>query len=753
MRGRDGRFDKIRVWPNSPEFQPTPEELEAILEASTKVRWPSLGYLAELPIGNMPDDIAEASSENLFLFRDPAKSNGFAYVQVYHPGVEGRGKYTSWIHLDNGEWTFGQPDELPLYGAEELGAECFRVFIHEGPKAADRVRKRIQTSQHHWAQELSGTHVGWPGGGNRYLRANWSQLDSLGRDTEIIVVADNDLVGVTAARDISERFLQRFSNVRQLRFPRSWEEGYDLADEWPDTASELSLFLERPRYTGDAASIETAQPVEEVASRLAEQSLAFEMGGRVVIVSEFQSALERDLDDPSQKNIKLRTVTADPETIRTRVEKVSRWEQWSRTDEEMVEKRVPTWVLQQIIQRPSLLPPLAGVINHPVLSGGKMLSGDIGYDKDSCLYLQSPSCSISEWSSASQALEFLCKDWLGRFPFRSREDCLRALLIPLGLLLRRTEVRGGAPIAFVTAPGSQTGKSFLAKTLCLAVLGRQLIPQAFSSNEEEFKKSFMSTLLESPPIIYYDNMPNGWSVGSRELDAYATSDEYADRILGKSERVSVPALSMLLFAGNNIEPKEDTRTRTFEVRLERRSGEEDPGMKDAMLFTASRRGEILSALMAVSKSPPAMGTVASRFPDWERRVAAPLMAVAGCPDLLKELSGAKDNAEVYGWHAEDLEELVVCIYRLQNQHGGFVRANHILEDERCRLAVEALNPKRGTELRAPHIGTLLRRHRDRKIAGLTLRITTQRDQRKGRDVTAYYVEGEAPSDRSEMAPM
>lgn len=755
-RNRDGVFDRITVHPRNPNLEPTPEELEAILEAAKKVRWPQLGHILAVP-PDAPQDVLDAKSEHRFLFQDPNKG-GFAYVQVYHPGVAGRGKYSSWIHLDNGEWVFGQPDALPLYGAEQLSQDTFRVFIHEGPKAAARTKAKITPTgtyhpDHRWVEELEGVHLGWPGGGNRYKSVEWNLLDVVSTDAEIYVVADNDDIGKLAAKEIAEEHLSRFRNVKIIEFPYSFGEGFDLGDEWPENPQPLADMMSRTRYTGDAGCIETSAVTMEVAARLGEKGLAFQIGGRVALIREYDSAVDRDPSDNRYAVKMLRADIVEAEALRSTVESISRWEAWNERAQEMLPKRMPPWILQQIVLNPQMLPSLAGVVDHPVISKGRILTGSIGYDRESKIYVSSRAVELTSFAGPKEALTFLTDEWLGRFPFASKGDMIRALMIPLTLLLRRTEIRGGAPLAFITAPGAQTGKSLLARTLCLAVLGRLPVPIAYSSKDEEFKKSFMSTLMTQPPVVYYDNMPNGWSIGSRELDAYATSDEYSDRILGKTETATVSALSFLLFCGNNIEPKDDTRTRTIEVRLSR-EGKENPELKRALAFTAANRGAILKALEMVAAHPPAEGSTPSRFPDWERMVAGPLIALTGDVDLLKAVAEAQDAVES-AWHAEELEELMGCIYRLQQgSSDGAVRSSAMVEDERCRMALEALASLRGDQkLRPALIGTLLRKHRDRKVGGLTLRLRTVRDSQKGRNIHTYFVEGDTPEDTSDMPPM
>jgi hypothetical protein len=99
---------------------------------------------------------------------------------------------------------------------------------------------------------------------------------------------------------------------------------------------------------------------------------------------------------------------------------------------------------------------------------------------------------------------------------------------------------------------------------------------------------------------------------------------------------------------------------------------------------------------------------------------------------------------------------MICVYRLQQTtQDGMVRSSQMLEDERCRLALEALCPRReqGQPLRPAVVGTVLRKHRGRRVGGLKLVMSTVRDNSKHRDIQVYRVEGEAPSDASNLPHM
>lgn len=767
----DSDFDKIAISPRERRgaFKPTEEEKRAIFAAAKKVRWPELAYITAVG-PDAPRDILDSQSEHRFLFKDPAHDNGFAYVQIYHPGVAGRGKYSSWICMTNGEWVFGQPDVLPLYGADQLSTETYRVFIHEGPKAAFRTAQKTSSSsayrlEHPWVEELQGVHLGWPGGGNLHYRVDWKQLDVVPRNAEIIVVEDNDATGREAAKHISERHLHElgFTNVWVLRFPKSYAEGFDLGDEWPENPPALRSIMMPARYVGEYGATEKSPIVEEIAQRIGEAGEVFHYGGSACTVREYESAVAYDPDDPEtdlrkkRKATILRTIAAKENglILEPAVERTSRWQAWDGRREEMVDKGVPSWLLQRLSIHSHLFPPLMGVVGHPVLSEGKLLSGDLGYDRASRLYIKCPEVRARNWDSAKDALRFLEEDFLGRFPFATRGDRLRAILLMLTLLLRKTEIRGGAPVAFVTSPDALTGKSLLARALCFSILGRLPPPTAFSTNDEEFRKSFLGALMESPSVIYYDNMPNGWHIGGPILDAYATTDEVTDRILGKSEQVTVSALSLLIFAGNNVEPKDEFSTRVLEVRLER-DGPENPDLKKALEFARQNRGDILGALETIADvARREGGTLLSRFPDWEEKVARPLMAVAEANDLLDAMAGAR---EAVGGSGEPMvADILEAIARLQVSKGdGYdLRATDLFEDEAVKAAIEARMPDGKTLSRAQDVPAQLKKIRDRQASGLRLRISEKRDEKTRRNVAIYKVEGDAShlKDTCALPPM
>jgi hypothetical protein len=145
------------------------------------------------------------------------------------------------------------PDGLPLYGLEQLKDGPARIFIHEGANVAKRVRQlltdmdpetRKKREKHPWLADMkNAAHLGWPGGAPHPSRVDWGPIMRL-RNKEIIIVADNDTIGVDAISKIS-----RLIGIPcvSIQFTDDFKGGFDLADDWPERKDWWS---EKGRYIG-----------------------------------------------------------------------------------------------------------------------------------------------------------------------------------------------------------------------------------------------------------------------------------------------------------------------------------------------------------------------------------------------------------------------------------------------------------------------------------------------------------------------
>jgi len=220
--------------------EPTPEEQEAIITAFARVEFPKLVTLTA--IADPPPGV-NLSDRNVWVCH--GFNDEIAMVLQRYDRKDGGKGFLSWTKWSDGQWRNMEPDTLPFFGLSGYRNKSTLV-LHEGAKAAARL-KRFQTGEESagrfpWFTELEHAHhVGWLGGVHAVGRSDWERLTAHGW-SRVIIVADNEKVGMKAARQVAARFP---SNVWILAFDQRFEPRFDLADEWP-----AEMFDERGHYTG-----------------------------------------------------------------------------------------------------------------------------------------------------------------------------------------------------------------------------------------------------------------------------------------------------------------------------------------------------------------------------------------------------------------------------------------------------------------------------------------------------------------------
>lgn len=223
-------------------YAPTDAERARIKSDFKDKTWPQSNRIVgrvkmpeEMLKGLEPDEVEDA----VFEFRN-ARGEFVMYQKRVKFKKTGDKAYLPWTYWDDGTWRQLEPTgPLPLWGIEHVQGHD-TVFVHEGAKAArhmhnvihgkgakwEKVRKAFP-----WTDEMSNAaHVGWIGGALNPGRTDWSELETLGVK-RVIVVADNDMPGVLALRDISQNL-----NLPTLaiKFSGLWPNSFDLADPWPE---------------------------------------------------------------------------------------------------------------------------------------------------------------------------------------------------------------------------------------------------------------------------------------------------------------------------------------------------------------------------------------------------------------------------------------------------------------------------------------------------------------------------------------
>jgi hypothetical protein len=216
------------------EFKPTDQEAADIKEEFKKLTFPELKKTAFAK--NLPDDVKNASPDNVFEFRD--ESGNIVMIQLRRE-KRGEKSYIPYTFWSDEKWRAVEPDGgLPIWGIEQLKNKDV-AFIHEGAKAARSIARMInpQTQEdidrlaaHPWGEELKhSAHLGWIGGALSPHRTDWSVLTKLGVK-RVYIVSDNDAPGVAAVPAIAY-------NLRcptfHIQFTSEWPTSFDLADDFP----------------------------------------------------------------------------------------------------------------------------------------------------------------------------------------------------------------------------------------------------------------------------------------------------------------------------------------------------------------------------------------------------------------------------------------------------------------------------------------------------------------------------------------
>lgn len=223
-------------------YLPTETEQTQIKAEFSTVQFPSHVRLAKLI--KLPPQLSNALPDTIYEFRDERDMIIMLQQRIDPKGDqdETEKRYVPWTFWDDDEWRKAEPEGgLPLWGLDQL-KDNSTVFIHEGAKAAKRVRDMVEkwgssranrsrmAEVHPWLEELSGAaHVGWIGGALSPYRTDWNAIMRLGIKRAYIV-SDNDSPGVAAVGPISS--MLRIPTFH-LQFTSQFPVGFDLGDDFP----------------------------------------------------------------------------------------------------------------------------------------------------------------------------------------------------------------------------------------------------------------------------------------------------------------------------------------------------------------------------------------------------------------------------------------------------------------------------------------------------------------------------------------
>ena len=335
----------------------------------------------------------------------------------------------------------------------------------------------------------------------------------------------------------------------------------------------------------------------------------------------------------------------------TKLPPPEQWVLWQMNDmevAEMIEKHIdfvdmdgqpvhlPMQFVRHFRQRfDQVLPTAVALATAPiVLADGEILAPD-GLDRSRGIIFEIPKevrdilprraeCTDKE---VRAAMQFLCDEWLCDVSANYTGKCI---IIAAALTIIERSMLNDRPAFFVTAGRRGSGKTTVLVMLFAAVTGLRPAASAWSTNEEERRKSLLSQFMFGVPYILWDNIARGTQISCPHIERSCTAAFYSDRKLGVSEIVRTSASAIHFFTGNNIAPRGDLASRSLSIRLAvDRPDPENRKFKhsDPIAWTENHRAELLRAFYAILLANPELdqdqqAPSRTRFKMWWRIVGS-----------------------------------------------------------------------------------------------------------------------------------
>jgi hypothetical protein len=368
-------------------------------------------------------------------------------------------------------------------------------------------------------------------------------------------------------------------------------------------------------------------------------------------------------DTPSVRHYKRRPpgalglLTVDAPYLVEAMTRAARWEKFNAKKEEWQRCNAPEQVATTYLSRRGhwMVPRLWSAISSPTLRPDGTVLQEQGYDSatqswyDPC-GIEFP--RIPESPSHDDAIEAfeVFKQAFATFPFDSKVDEAVALALALTGLVRRS--LPSAPLGGITAPVMASGKTLLGDTMSILATGVSAPAMKYADTDEEATKTMLAVLAEGDQVVLIDNVER--PLEGDTLCAVLTSEAYRQRVLGRTEMMSVPTTTLFLATGNQLVIAGDLRTRALLCRLDPKTEHPEQRQFDVELrewITIERPKlvaaglTLLRAFIATGQRPSEQCKTWGRFERWSDMVRAPLIWL-GCPDPCESLADlAKEDPE------------------------------------------------------------------------------------------------------------
>jgi hypothetical protein len=186
------------------------------------------------------------------------------------------------------------------------------------------------------------------------------------------------------------------------------------------------------------------------------------------------------------------------------------------------------------------------------------------------------------------------------------------------------------------------------------VTGHDMPVSTLSEDSNEVRKALLAHLIESPTMIVYDNIPDGFEIRSSVIAEVLTSPIFKDRLLGKSKQVSAPTNAVIALTGNNVSTDADLTRRIVPLGLQPKTLNPEKrsfSHPDIVAHSRSIRTEMVQKGLSIVSMYINAGAPlnhrkvpGSGFPEWDKMVRFPILWATGV-DVWDAVDKARENSE------------------------------------------------------------------------------------------------------------
>lgn len=346
------------------------------------------------------------------------------------------------------------------------------------------------------------------------------------------------------------------------------------------------------------------------------------------------------------------------------------------------------------------LPELTGMVTSPVVRPDGTLILKPGYDEETGLYLH-PRVPLRRLrpeitdESLRAAKEIILDEMLHDFPWVDESDkahFIGCLMTPI----LRPYFHGPTPMFIITATSAGSGKSLM-KDILDYCYGISNTP--WPENEAELRKSITTQLYTAgQPAIVLDNLPSGYVIKSPTLSNLLTSAYWGDRVLGSTNKVTMPNDRVWILTGNQLSTGGDNARRAMWIRLDPQCPNPDQrdgfAVGDLRQWLRVNTSTVVAALVTVVRAWLEDGakTVRTRMGDYSEwaSMMAGLLHFLEVPGWMSDRAVSADmDTEVQEW------TLLLNVWREKFQDQGITAGEAVaaFKDHLPEVKGQAPSPK------------------------------------------------------------